>query len=663
MKSRSLRAAFGFALLVAISPGAGAVPVRHTVAAKLDPETGRFEAVDRFHVRRRNGVLEFGLAPWLEIVWAKVNSRPVRVLGEGTRRRLALDGGAAATVELAYRGRIPRGGDGRKQTMGVWAGADGVFLPAGSLWLPELDEEAAAFRVVIDVPKGQRVVATGRLVFEETSAGGYRAVFESGPAEGTPTLLAGPYAIAERMAGTVRVRTYFHRDVASLAGIYLKQAARFIARYSEQIAPYPYAGFSIVSSPLPVGLGFPGLAYVARRILPLPFMRERSLAHEILHNWWGNGVRVAAAGGDWAEGLTTYLADHALAVEKGSAKARRMRFGWLRDFAALPSGRVQPLRSFRSERHDAARIVGYGKAAFVFHMLRDEIGVETFANGVRLLWRRYRFREAGWDDLRRVFEEVSGTSLEAFFDQWLGRADAPRLELVEARPIRLDAGRAGLALTLGQRRPGYRLSVPVVVETALGTERFRVSLFGLRTQVQRALRAPARRVLVDPGYDLFRRLAPEEAPPILRDVTLRPDATAVFVAPDGATRRIARRLAARLLDNSVEVVDSPSAAPPDGALLIVGTGRELIYRLASWGLGPVPEAIAGKGTARVWAGRLVRGAPYVVVAARDGSALRALERPLPHFRGRGYLAFEGARAIVVGDWPARSDLLQRVMAP
>ena len=42
--------------------------------------------------------------------------------------------------------------------------------------------------------------------------------------------------------------------------------------------------------PLPVGLGFPGLTYVSDKILHLPFMQGRSLAHEIAHNWWGNAV-------------------------------------------------------------------------------------------------------------------------------------------------------------------------------------------------------------------------------------------------------------------------------------------------------------------------------------------------------------------------------------
>ena len=90
---------------------------------------------------------------------------------------------------------------------------------------------------------------------------------------------------------------------------------------------------------MPVGLGFPNLTYVGRRVLALPFLRGRSLAHEVLHNWWGNGVAIDYDGGNWAEGLTTFMADYALAEDRGKDAARHLRLGWLRDFAALPQDR------------------------------------------------------------------------------------------------------------------------------------------------------------------------------------------------------------------------------------------------------------------------------------------------------------------------------------
>ena len=145
---------------------------------------------------------------------------------------------------------------------------------------------------------------------------------------------------------------------------------------------------------MPVGLGFEGLTYIGRQVLPLPFMRGQSLPHEILHNWWGNGVLVDYETGNWSEGLTTYMADYGLTVERSADAAREMRLAWLRDVAALPPERDSTLAGFRVRIHGAAQIVGYNKSAYLFLMLNDLLGQDAF-DGERLIWERYRFKRAG----------------------------------------------------------------------------------------------------------------------------------------------------------------------------------------------------------------------------------------------------------------------------
>ena len=82
----------------------------------------------------------------------------------------------------------------------------------------------------------------------------------------------------------------------------------------------------------------PTLTYLGIDVLRLPFIRATSLGHEVLHNWWGNGVYPDWQSGNWSEGLTTFLADYAYKEEESEAAAREMRIGWLRDYAAVPPG-------------------------------------------------------------------------------------------------------------------------------------------------------------------------------------------------------------------------------------------------------------------------------------------------------------------------------------
>src|SRR5690606_38710775 len=233
-------------------------------------------------------------------------------------------------------------------------------------------------------------------------------------------------------------------------------SARYVRRYGESIGPYPFSAFSVVASPLPTGFGMPTLTYLGAGVLRLPFIRGTSLGHEVLHNWWGNGVRVDPQSGNWSEGLTPFTADYAFREEASDAAARDLRLGWLRDLAAAPA--AAPLAEFRARTHGTAAVTGYAKSAMVFLMLRDLIGEEAFRKGIRAFWQAYRFRAAGWDELRGAFEKASGRPLEAFFDQWLLRSDAPEPAIRSARFL---ADERILELDLEQSSPPYSLRLPV----------------------------------------------------------------------------------------------------------------------------------------------------------------------------------------------------------
>src|SRR4030095_15345933 len=150
------------------------------------------------------------------------------------------------------------------------------------------------------------------------------------------------------------------------------------------------------------------------------------------------------AGGNWAEGLTTFMADYAYKEGESPEAARDMRLSWLRDLAALPAGEQSSLAAFRSRAHGADAVVGYGKSAMLFFMLRDTIGEEVFTRGIRRFWDEKRFKTASWNDLRAAFEQASGRKLGAFFEQWLTRPGAPAVRVLSAQ------GERNLQVTLEQ---------------------------------------------------------------------------------------------------------------------------------------------------------------------------------------------------------------------
>ncbi len=651
---RSLTQGLAALLLIGTQAACAAEP-RLELDVRLAPASREFSA--RALLTGFAGPLRFGLDPNLRVTRLVLDGRTLPLPADDAR--VSVPAGRHLLVE--YAGRLaPLPQADHRQVLGrlpASASIEGSFLPAGTGWYPD-PGVPFAYRLRLWLPKGQKGLVPGNRLRESEGAGGYTAEFDfPHPAEGI-ALMAGPYVVSEHvlmLEGTrrVRVRTWFYPELASLADGYLADSARYLERYSRLIGPYPFDDFGVVASPLPTGFGMPSLTYLGREVLRLPFVRATSLGHEVLHNWWGNGVYPDWAHGNWSEGLTTFLADYAYKEDESAQAAREMRLAWLRDLAAVPEGEDTALAAFTARHHGIASIVGYNKAAMVFLMLRDEIGSAAFERGLRLIWDRHRFRSASWADLERAFSEAAGRELAAFFRQWVQRPGAARIRLAAA-----DSDDRQLSLTLEQSGEPYALSVPVALRIYPDRlEHRRVALDGPRTTVRLPVSGLVQAVELDPDFRLWRRIDPGLLPPILREVFVAPR-TALLLAEEAAGwQTAAQQLAARVLDNAPVRVPASGEAPDGAAWLIVGSPDGVARLLARLGLPPPPTELAHRGSAQVWAGRDEGGRPYAVVSASDPAALTALQRPLPHYGRQSWLTFEGARVLDKGIWPARTERL------
>ncbi|TLD45284.1 MAG: Aminopeptidase N [Accumulibacter sp.] len=593
-----------------------------------------------------------------------------RDAGDGRRSwRIALPAGAER-VRIAYGGTLPvteTGRDHRQvlQRLPPMAAAAGSFLAAGSGWYPQPPLALFSYRVRLSLPGEQRAVVPGSLRAERLPRAGadrYAAEFEfARPTDGID-LMAGPWRVRERLlaragASPLRLRTYFPPALDAESGLaegYLADSARYIERYSALIGAYPYDAFSIVASPLPTGLGMPTLTYLGVDVLRLPFIRATSLGHEVLHNWWGNGVRVDARSGNWSEGLTTFLADYAYREESSAAAAHALRLAWLRDAAALPASEQPALRDFRSRRHGAEAAVGYGKGAMFFLMLRDRIGDAAFAQALRDFWQAQRFRHASWDDLRRAFERASGSDLRGVFAQWLSSRQLPMFTVDDAVASRSPSGHR-LRLTLRQGSPALALRLPV--EIAGGTHAITrwIDVTGERSLAGFDLDFLPERIRIDPEARTWRRLHEAELPLILRRWVGALQPRWVVVGGDAAFREAAETVVGRFFERPaalLRLTDLQAALVAGESVMVVGTPAAVDAALLANGLPQQAQTLGGnatRGSARVWT---VERGPLLVVAANDAAALRSLARPLPHYGGQSWLVFDGGQASDRGLWPA-----------
>ncbi|HET9700411.1 MAG TPA: M1 family aminopeptidase [Burkholderiales bacterium] len=663
------RSVLAAALLLAAVSGASALPAGETphydISVRLDPVTRSLEGEATLTLPPDASRLALGTRFQLQSISAGGEPLSTRTAREGGYQLIELPPARRGQpVTIRWRGTLAElntGLDHRQvlERLEPAAGPDGAFLPGNTAWYPLVPERLASYRLNLELPAGQRGLVAGTLTSKEEAGGKYRARFEF-PHPGEPIdLLAGPYEVEERsIAGLdgrrIALRTWFHPRVAELSGAYLDALVRYFELYERRIGPYPFDSFSVVSSPLPTGFGMPTLTYLGESVLRLPFIRDTSLGHEVLHNWWGNSVYPDYRRGNWAEGLATFMADYAYKEMQGEEAARAMRLAWLRDITAVAPSEDFPVAEFTSRTHGTSQIVGYNKPAMFFFMLRESIGREAFDAGVRRFYREHRFRTAGWDDLRRAFEAEAGRGLEDFFRQWLTRPGAPELRLAAAGAAPSGGGWRA-SVTVAQREPAFRLALPLRFELEGGAAVTRVlEVAGRESRLGAELPGKPLAVELDPEFRALRRLAPDEAPPILTGVMIDPAAGYLVLEEGGAWRAASALIASRILDSKPS---APTTALAADSMVVFGTPEAVGRWLAARGLPGIPEALRGHGSAQAWTVARAGAKPLLLVAAKDAAALEALARPLRHYGRESWVAFEGARALERGIWPAQPQRL------
>lgn len=724
---------FGASLstLAAAPPApAGRACVHHDLDVRIDPARGRLEVRDRitFPVSTAGRPVAFLLHEGLELscetegARLRREGRPPRPgdftfvdvsrAGKPLRRPGASDlalpdavpsalyvldlpagRGRAAGVTLRYAGPLqhpvtpsgPEYARGFSETPGT-VDPRGVYLCGRSLWVPWFGDGLVAFDLAVTLPGNWDAVSQGERTAHEVVDGRRRTAWRCADPAEEIYLVAGPFTEYAATGDGLTVVAFLRTPDGALARRYLDATVRYAALYRSLIGPFPYRKFALVENYWETGYGMPSFTLLGEKVIRLPFILHSSYPHELLHNYWGNSVFVDMAGGNWCEGLTTYLADHLIAQQKGQdTDYRRTTLQKYADYVK-PEGDV-PLTRFRERRDAVTEALGYGKSMMVFHMLRTALGDDSFRKALGAFYASNRFRRASWGDLRAAFTAASGRDLRAFFRQWVDRPGAPDLRLsdVFTRPV----GRGfsvSFRLTQAQAGPPYRLDVPVAVtlEGAPDAVVRRVTLDGPARDFTLTVPGRPLRIDVDPAFDLFRRLDPRETPPsISRLLGAAKIWLALPVDADTGMLRAWRELAEGWVKDSggkvaVCLDTELSELPSDAAVWALGWENRLVPKLAALAgpygaqLTPRVATLGGREVPR--AGRCVVTAlphpasPSLAVgwmAADSPNVVAGLGRKVPHYGKYGWLVFEGGEPVNVGKgaWPAMRSPLTAVFDP
>lgn len=605
----------------------------------------------------------------------------VEAFGNG-RYRVAIPPSATA-LHLTWHGRLPA----VARTDSAFLRPEGGFLPSHSRWypdgLPGLDRDTY---LTVYTPPGYLSVADGSFRAGTTPGSAH---FHH-PQTRRIDLAIGPWVERSRHAGEVLLRTLFPAALDQRhAEDFLEAAAGYLSLFQQHLGPYPYHSFTMAASPLPVGLAFSGWTWLGEVILPLPFLIQTSLAHELLHNWWGTGVRVHYPSGNWSEGLTTYLADHFLAEQRGEDRIMRQR--WVLELAWLPPALDQPLHHFRSGNQGIDRLIGYHRAALFFHMLRQRMGDSAFFAGLQALRTQFMFREASWQDLETVFSAAAQQNLAAFFAAWVQRPGLPevRWQSFTVQPVP-EKGWL-LEFTLEQHTDLPRpMRLPVVIETAIAPpQRHWVTLEQSRQSYQLMLAYRPTALDIDPDFEVLRQWP--DPPMIFRAITLDPEVRWLNLQP-GLDDSLAHWLGhppghTGHTGHSREVTaatDPVTSVGPwtgthdwraDMPLVVAGRTTAVQDWLQSrpeipWESGRTAQAavhgmevvspIERRGQARAWT---LPGTRTLLLSADTPASLQRLLNSLRHYGHRSYLVLDPPSPPESGLWASATSSLRVIVPP
>lgn len=597
------------------------------------------------------------------------------------------------TVTLAFGGRIHHGvrdpslqyARSFSYSPGLIA-TEGVFLANSTAWYPIFDGGLVSFQLDVHLPTEWDAVSQGRLLQEQTTQIARRVVWEENNPQDDIYLVAGRFQRYQRTAGAIQTYVYLREADAILAERYLKATEQYIAMYSELIGPYPYAKFALIENFWETGYGMPSFTLLGSRVIRLPFILHSSYPHEILHNYWGNGVFVDYRKGNWSEGLTVYLADHLVGEQNG--RGEEYRRDALQKYADFVSHeRDFPIVQFTSRHSPSSEAIGYGKTMMLFHMLRLELGDEIFVQILRAFYREHLFRTATFADLLAVLNAQTDRDFSTFFQQWVYQPGAPHLllENVQAEPDQ-QGYRLKATVRQTQSEAPYQLTVPVAVHLAGESAAWHTNISLDQAVNHIELKLPARplRIDIDPQFDVFRRLDSQEIPPALSQGFGAENP--LLVLPSKADKAVLQAYQ-QLADywrttqlGNLEVVydDQLSVLPRERSVWILGWQNrfsdQVVDALSAYGvtrddydLQLDTDSFQHKEHAVVLTARQPShpDSTLLWVAANQPDAIIELASKLPHYRKYSYLAFEnaGLKNISKGQWPVMHSPLMRYIEP
>ncbi len=633
------------------NPGFAATPdlIHHELKVKPDLANGQLSVSDTIQLPLPTTAkfFEFQLSKVFRVYHRNELQQPIGSNSRTNNYQIKLQPEQQIVV-LDYTGNIPSTPECQfTQQVCSLLNKDGIFLNPALVWYPVTPEGLQTFDISIDLPEGWRSLSQGT----EIKPNHWRA---STPQDSI-YLIAGKFKVHEKRGNIAKAQVYLLNDDPKLAERYLSATEKYLNHYQTLLGDYPYSKFATVESFWESGWGMPSFTVLGPRVMRMPFILYTSFPHEILHNWWGNGVYIDASKGNWAEGLTAYLSDHGLKEKTGKDIAYRRNA--LNKYASFTQkGNDFPISQFRSRHSNATQAIGYSKLLMVYHMLRQKLGDELFFKGLRQFYKDYQYKYASMDDLIASLSSTAKQDLMPFFIQWIQQTDAPQLLIKKWHKNVNAINTINVTLEQTSSQTPFDLSIPIVA-FANGKAIWQEHVKLKEGEQTYTLQLPnnADRLAIDPFFDVLRKPLREEIPANLHAFT-DPTQKRLYLSKTPVWwQAIANKLINQSPDRfskKTSQTSSITSASKNVTIINLGINQniskgnltitEKAYKLNN-------QSFDRKTHSLVYADRQAQ--TTINIDAPNQAQAEILLRKLPHYGKYSFLIFDkNARNVAKGEW-------------
>jgi tetratricopeptide (TPR) repeat protein len=370
-----------------------------------------------------------------------------------------------------------------------------TYLLYAGRWFPMVGYQTDRFTadIHIHIPSGYMVIGSGA-VTTPPDATEYDFKWDKPGFPGT--IIAGKFT---ETSPAPNIHLYTTAANKADAQDYAQSALRIFAYFTSTFGLPESTRINVVELPNDTVPAFwaPEIAAIAGNRIPGK-TSYRLLSNTIAHQWWGSEISPASQDGAWiTNGMSRYGELMYLQDSAGDAAMQAA----LLDVSAgalaydtIPLTSAETLNAFTPEFQSMT----LEKGAMVFHMLRWEVGQDSFIKILRATLSQYTDKSIKTSDFEKIAEAQSQQQLMPFFSQWLDGTGAP--DFTDKYAVYRLGNNKGFR-TIGEIQQDldlFNMPVELRIETDGKTENRRISVVGTDSQYVVDTFGRPRHVLIDP---------------------------------------------------------------------------------------------------------------------------------------------------------------------